>query len=434
MAVIAIVISMSAGGGSGDSVPVAAVPPTETPTPVVIPADTPEPTVNIDATVEAGIQQGLASRVTAVPVPTPDAFMQLIQEELRKQRETTTTTPYPTATPRPTYTPRPIPTARVIVVTPTPIPRPRPTATPNASSYYNKGEEYYEAENWVMAVGEFTNAIQVNPNYTNAYWYRGVAYKKLEQYQNATDDYTKAIQLDPNLAVLYSNRSATYQLLGQYQLAINDGTKAIQLDPNLANAYLNRGVAYHSQTPRQNQLAINDYTKAIQLGVSDYALAYENRGIAYRNLGQYTLANTDKAKACSLDSQYCSNNVVTPTPTPYPAPSMTQDCAYTLLIDQGFSSFAGKTIQFKIGSSWANETSVWVQGGAEILDLTSSTTMIPFGPYRAWPISLTVPSTRATFLSQSAPPHVVLGTANATPGTPITAWIDGNQVAAANCS
>jgi len=55
---------------------------------VVIPADTPvlpdtpeptdtyespEPTVNIDATVEAGIQQGLASRVTSVPIPVPTA-------------------------------------------------------------------------------------------------------------------------------------------------------------------------------------------------------------------------------------------------------------------------------------------------------------------------------------------------------------------------
>jgi Flp pilus assembly protein TadD len=318
-----------------------------------------------------------------------------------------------------------------------------------------------------MAVREFTNAIQANPNYSNVYWYRGLSYENLGQYQTAINDYDKAIQLDPNEAQLYNNRAITYEKLGQDQNAINDYTKAIQLDPSNAKtyhnrgysysslgqnqlaiadytkaiqldsdyalAYVNRGAEYHNQTPRQYQLAVADYTKAIQFD-PDYALSYNNRGIAYRALGQPTLADADTTMACSLDSKYCSNNVVIPTPTPYPTPSMTQDCDYTLLIDQGFSSFAGKTIQFKIGSSWANETTVWVQGGAELLDLTSSTAMIPFGPYRAWPISLTVPSTRTTFLSQSVPPHVVLGTANATPGTPITAWIDGNQVAAANCS
>jgi len=276
-------------------------------------------------------------------------------------------------------------------------PRPRPTSTPNALSYFKKGQGYFNDGKYQQAINEFTTSIRLDPDYVSNYGWRGAAYSFLDQFQLAIQDNNMAIELNPTDDMAYNNRGAAYYELRQYSTAINDFTKAIQLDP-------------------------------------DNALAYKNRGNSYRALGQPTLADADKTMACSLDSQYCSNNVVTPTPTPYPTPSMTQDCDYTLLIDQGFSSFAGKTIQFKIGSSWANETSVWVQGGAELLDLTSSTTMIPFGPYRAWPISLTVPSTRATFLSQSAPPHVVLGTANATPGTPITAWIDGNQVAAANCS
>jgi hypothetical protein len=85
-AVGAVVVLMSSGG---DSVPVAAVAPTETPTPApaVIPADTPEPTAP-----------------TETPAPAP------------------TFTPMPTYTLYPTYTlpppPRPTPTARMIVATP----------------------------------------------------------------------------------------------------------------------------------------------------------------------------------------------------------------------------------------------------------------------------------------------------------------------------
>jgi len=78
-----------------------------------------------------------------------------------------------------------------------PTQTPRPTATLNASTYYNKGEEYYNAENLVMAVGEFTNVIQVNPNYSNAFWYEGSSYNDLDQYQNGINDYGKTIQLGP---------------------------------------------------------------------------------------------------------------------------------------------------------------------------------------------------------------------------------------------
>jgi Flp pilus assembly protein TadD len=214
-------------------------------------------------------------------------------------------------------------------------PTPPPTATPDAISYFNKGENYRHAENWVMAIGEYTRAIGVNPNYTVAYFYRGYSYDELGQYQNAISDYTKAIQLDPDDASAYNNRGYSYDELGQYQTAINDYTKAIQLDPS-ASRYNNRGLSYYELGQYQN--AINDYTKAIQLDPDD-ANAYGNRGnsyddlgqyqqaildlntaiqldpdnawahyiraFVYRNLGQTANANADDAMACFLDSYYC---------------------------------------------------------------------------------------------------------------------------------
>ena len=52
------------------------------------------------------------------------------------------------------------------------------------------------------------------------------------------------------------------------------------------------------------QRAIQDFDKAIRLE-SGYALAYDARGLAYSNLGQYSKTDADKAKACSLDNEYC---------------------------------------------------------------------------------------------------------------------------------
>jgi len=62
MAVITIVVAMAVGGNGGG---------TPERVQMVIPPDTLEPTVNITATVEAGIQQGLASRVTPTATQMP---------------------------------------------------------------------------------------------------------------------------------------------------------------------------------------------------------------------------------------------------------------------------------------------------------------------------------------------------------------------------
>jgi Tfp pilus assembly protein PilF len=292
IAAVGAVFALS--GSGGDSVPIAVVPPTETPAP----AETPAPTETL-----------------APPTPTFTPMP--------------TYTLYPTPTPRPTYTPRPIPTARVIVVTPTPTPRPtptktpRPTPTPNASSYYDKGEEYYVAENWVMAVGEFTNSIQVNPNNSDAYWYRGLSYYNLGQYQNSINDYTKAIQLDPDDAILYNNRGNVYHDFKKYDLAISDFGHSISLDPEYAHAYYGRGYAHHwlsiggdSGTSKlsdiaNNEQAVRDLTKAIELD-PEFADAYWIRSGANDwlmektgNMEYYRAMVADLKKACNLASRYC---------------------------------------------------------------------------------------------------------------------------------
>jgi len=46
---------------------------------------------------------------------------------------------------------------------------------------------------------------------------------------------------------------------------------------------------------------------------------------------------------------------------------------YNLLVDQGDSTFAGKTVSFKISGANAAETSAWVQGGGDVLNLVAAT-------------------------------------------------------------
>ena len=107
--------------------------------------------------------------------------------------------------------------------------------------------------------------------------------EKLPEYQSLSDsDKTKA-------KVLYYK---------EYDDAIEAYTSAIALDPNYAAAYNNRGVAYKNKG--QNDRAIEDYNKAIALD-PNYAAAYNNRGIAYNDKGQYDRAIEDYSKAIALN-------------------------------------------------------------------------------------------------------------------------------------
>jgi pilus assembly protein FimV len=45
---------------------------------------------------------------------------------------------------------------------------------------------------------------------------------------------------------------------------------------------------------------------------------------------------------------------------------------YSLLVDQGDSSFAGKTVSFKVSGANATETAPWMQGGGDVLNLTGA--------------------------------------------------------------
>ena len=76
------------------------------------------------------------------------------------------------------------------------------------------------------------------------------------------------------------------------------GDNAIKPNPLLYQAYNNRGVAKYNLGDYQG--AVTDFDKAIELN-PQYAQAYYNRGAAKRALGDTEGAEHDVAKATELD-------------------------------------------------------------------------------------------------------------------------------------
>jgi len=107
---------------------------------------------------------------------------------------------------------------------------PRPTATTSAKSYFDKAMEYFDAENWSMAIEQFNKAIQIDPDDPSYLGWRGYVYIELHQYQNAITDYTQAIQLDPDEGLYYNNRGYVYWRITQKGKWKEDQRKACSLD------------------------------------------------------------------------------------------------------------------------------------------------------------------------------------------------------------
>jgi tetratricopeptide (TPR) repeat protein len=73
---------------------------------------------------------------------------------------------------------------------------------------------------------------------------KGDAYFNLEEYEQAVTFYDKAIQKKPS-AELYVNRAAAYYNLDNADAVIADLNAAINLDSNYSEAYLRRGSVYY---------------------------------------------------------------------------------------------------------------------------------------------------------------------------------------------
>ena len=85
--------------------------------------------------------------------------------------------------------------------------------------------------------------------------------------KNVLGDYSQALELDPDFPFAYFNRGVVYCQLSKYREAVNEFTAAIRLKSDLAEAYYNRGlirILLNELLP-----ACEDLSRAGELGISD---------------------------------------------------------------------------------------------------------------------------------------------------------------------
>ena len=97
------------------------------------------------------------------------------------------------------------------------------------ATYYNSGNIWLRKGDKDRALVDFSNAIQLNPNYAEAYYTRGIVYSHMGIYQKAIEDLNKAIALKQEYADAYNNRGAAYLLQGNTEIGCPNVQKACEL-------------------------------------------------------------------------------------------------------------------------------------------------------------------------------------------------------------
>ena len=202
--------------------------------------------------------------------------------------------------------------------------------------YYARGLAYEIMGEHNLALTDFSKAISLKPDYENFYLARARAYRALEKYARALADYTKYVagawagasvqllremipvslaayrydvaqaQLDAlaqkgdDSAQRYTWQGRLWQSENKLDEAISAFSKAVNRAPEFAEAYQLRGNAFKELG--DYPAALEDYSRVLVLAPDAYW--FNRRGLTYEEMKNFEAAAADYTRALSLDPKW----------------------------------------------------------------------------------------------------------------------------------
>jgi tetratricopeptide (TPR) repeat protein len=169
-----------------------------------------------------------------------------------------------------------------------------------------KAEKLEEADDFLTAADQYTEALRVDPENGGAYYQRGRCYLRLEDYATAISDFEEAKRRDatqygthPEFAEAYLERGTQHFEGGEWQKAESDFTQALAHDPRDGRLFSRRGATRFMLEDHEGALDDFDAAIAIDNDPSDYM----RRGRVLQKLGRLDDAIADFEEAGRLDPQ-----------------------------------------------------------------------------------------------------------------------------------
>ena len=165
---------------------------------------------------------------------------------------------------------------------------------------YNIAQIYDFVGNYPEAINFLSDALSIDPNYSEYYNIRGNLFFKMENYNAALEDYLKAIELSAPYPEVWANMGQCYRRLGIITSAIEAYCTALDLLPNQSSVLIARAQAMESLGCLEN--ALEDYNIAISIDPNQ-PLILANRATLLYELSRLPEAIADLDKAISLDNE-----------------------------------------------------------------------------------------------------------------------------------
>lgn len=170
----------------------------------------------------------------------------------------------------------------------------------SAKKYYKTGQEFVSSGNYKDAIDQYTKAIDIQPDFSNAYLARAAAYEKLNMLKEASEDYDRASTfLSNNTDVFYQAARLSY-LLGDYQKAIEKADASILLKRTNPDGYVIKAKSLMSFGRFEEALATCNSALTLKETAENFYL----RGLINKELGRFGPAEDDLLKTVGKDPRH----------------------------------------------------------------------------------------------------------------------------------
>ncbi len=166
--------------------------------------------------------------------------------------------------------------------------------------YFKTGQEFLSKGSYQDAIEQFSKAIELKPEYTDAYIARAGVYETLGEKEKALEDYKRTLVFDTKDGMIYYHAGKLCYELGKYEEAVELLDKSIET--------MKKPVApYHTKISAL--MALGKYEEALAaanklLDLKKNATNYYLRGRAYEKLENLQAAVNDYLMAERLSPNY----------------------------------------------------------------------------------------------------------------------------------
>jgi tetratricopeptide (TPR) repeat protein len=178
---------------------------------------------------------------------------------------------------------------------------PEPPSMKRSDWYFTQGTLHASQGEHDLALGAFSQALQLNPRDPEFWLHRGQSHLRLGQIDDAIDACSWSLAYEPDDLAARCCRAQAYLWLGRHDHARKDMDEARRVDKRDAQVYYLRGLAHLGLG--NNRRAIADLKKARRFAPT-WAEIYLARSRAYEALGKTRRAHADLAEAIRRDPAF----------------------------------------------------------------------------------------------------------------------------------